>query len=272
MHKRKESTGFTQLNQKVLINWISLIVLMLFGWIHLSGAEETELILSDAQGSSLTSDVTPEPTPIIIKNVVLDPGHGGKNHGIIVKEHVPEKQLALQIALQIKKRLKRYKTIDVFMTRQSDMDLPIMERVMKCNRNDPDVFVSIHSIGIAAMSNQPDQPIVTINKFVKDDYLAEIAKSNLNRGIKVVPWDLAQNRYIGKSKRLANKLSGKLFEDTKPSPDPHELPLAMLTGIRSAAVLLELPNKMPSGDEMLQKQYVEEMAQKIADGIVRYLY
>lgn len=77
--------------------------------------------------------------------IVLDPGHGGKDPGTAPYKHIIiEKDLNLQIALLAYYMLKE-RGYQVFMTRQSDVFIPLEERTDFANRIRPDCFVSIHA-------------------------------------------------------------------------------------------------------------------------------
>lgn len=76
--------------------------------------------------------------------VVIDPGHGGEDPGAIGKTGLKEKNIVLNIARLVKKKLsdKGYK---VYMTRNEDIFIPLNVRVAKSRKLKGDVFVSIHT-------------------------------------------------------------------------------------------------------------------------------
>jgi N-acetylmuramoyl-L-alanine amidase len=75
--------------------------------------------------------------------VVIDAGHGGFDRGGIPGQRVPEKTMALDVAQRLEKRLHQagYRVV---MTRDSDVFVPLGERVRIANRNGDAVFVCIH--------------------------------------------------------------------------------------------------------------------------------
>lgn len=79
-----------------------------------------------------------------IRTVVIDPGHGGKDSGALGAIS-KEKDLNLTVALlagdYIKKNLPDVKVI---YTRERDVFVGLNERAMIANRNNADVFISIH--------------------------------------------------------------------------------------------------------------------------------
>ena len=79
-----------------------------------------------------------------LRTVVIDAGHGGKDPGAIGKK-VKEKEIALKVALELGKNIKRnFPDVKVFYTRTTDRFVELQERAAIANRNRADLFVSIH--------------------------------------------------------------------------------------------------------------------------------
>ena len=77
--------------------------------------------------------------------VALDPGHGGEDPGAIGPAGTKEKDVVLQIALQLRDQLNAQPNMRVMMTRDADFFVPLHERVRKARRVQADLFVSIHA-------------------------------------------------------------------------------------------------------------------------------
>ena len=79
-----------------------------------------------------------------IKTIVIDAGHGGKDgatHGVYSKE----KDVALKTALNLGKALQdSIKDIKIIYTRQTDVFIPLYERINIANNAKADLFISIH--------------------------------------------------------------------------------------------------------------------------------
>ena len=77
-----------------------------------------------------------------VKTIMIDPGHGGTDHGALGTA-IHEKQMNLNTALLVRAGLTRlgYKVI---MTRSKDRTLTLDERTALCGKMKPDLFVSIH--------------------------------------------------------------------------------------------------------------------------------
>jgi N-acetylmuramoyl-L-alanine amidase len=77
--------------------------------------------------------------------VAIDPGHGGEDPGAIGPSGLKEKDVVLQIALQLRDKLNAKPGVRVLMTRDADFFVPLAERVAKARRVQADLFVSIHA-------------------------------------------------------------------------------------------------------------------------------
>jgi N-acetylmuramoyl-L-alanine amidase len=79
-----------------------------------------------------------------IKTVVIDPGHGGHDPGCLGSSS-QEKHLALAIALKLAEKMRQdFPGIRVILTRDRDVFIPLHQRAAIANRNDADLFISIH--------------------------------------------------------------------------------------------------------------------------------
>ena len=79
-----------------------------------------------------------------ITTVVIDPGHGGKDSGALGAIS-KEKDLNLTVALLAGEYIKKnLPDVKVIYTRERDVFVGLNERAMIANRNNADVFISIH--------------------------------------------------------------------------------------------------------------------------------
>lgn len=79
-----------------------------------------------------------------MKTIVIDPGHGGGDPGA-EGNGLAEKDLTLKISKLIKIYLENtYKNISVFLTRDSDKFIELVQRSSFSNAKHADVFLSVH--------------------------------------------------------------------------------------------------------------------------------
>lgn len=77
--------------------------------------------------------------------VVIDPGHGGKDPGALGKT-AKEKDIVLAVALKVGNLIKKnYPNVKVIYTRDKDVFVELGERAAIANRNNANLFISIHA-------------------------------------------------------------------------------------------------------------------------------
>lgn len=87
-----------------------------------------------------------------IQTVVIDAGHGGKDPGAVGKK-AKEKDITLAVAKKVGEKIKKqYPDVKVYYTRTTDVFVELMERANIANRNNADLFISIHCNSV---SNSP---------------------------------------------------------------------------------------------------------------------
>ena len=77
--------------------------------------------------------------------VAIDPGHGGEDPGAIGPTGLREKDVVLQIALQLRDKINAQRGMRAMLTREGDYFVPLHERVRKARRVQADLFVSVHA-------------------------------------------------------------------------------------------------------------------------------
>ena len=79
-----------------------------------------------------------------VSRIVIDAGHGGHDAGAL-GDGIREAELVLDVALRVEKLLKQEAGIDVVMTRRTDEFIELEERTRIANRQNADMFLSIHA-------------------------------------------------------------------------------------------------------------------------------
>ncbi|WP_025073012.1 N-acetylmuramoyl-L-alanine amidase family protein [Hoylesella timonensis] len=81
--------------------------------------------------------------------LVIDPGHGGKDHGAI-GVYSREKDLTLKFGLAFGKLVEqRCPDVKVIYTRKTDVFIPLVRRAEIANKNHADLFISVHINALA---------------------------------------------------------------------------------------------------------------------------
>jgi N-acetylmuramoyl-L-alanine amidase len=109
----------------------------------------------EARSSELSFELIPYdfiPAPPIVsppapggrRTIVVDAGHGGRDPGAIGANGIREKDVVLDIALQLRDVLE-YRGYRVALTRDGDRFIELADRVRFARAQDADLFVSIHA-------------------------------------------------------------------------------------------------------------------------------
>ena len=88
--------------------------------------------------------------------ICIDPGHGGSDPGAMGPTGLKEKDINLDVAVNIKRILQKH-GIGTILTRQDDSRVNLISRVKIANDNKADYFVSVHmnsSLNPAAMGTE----------------------------------------------------------------------------------------------------------------------
>ena len=99
-------------------------------------------VINVGQVLKIPSGTGGAPPPPAAMTIVLDPGHGGSDPGAVFGTRL-EKNDNLRFALAVQ-RILQERGQRVVMTRSTDVFIPLAERSAISNRNNADIFVSIH--------------------------------------------------------------------------------------------------------------------------------
>ncbi|HEY1892402.1 MAG TPA: N-acetylmuramoyl-L-alanine amidase [Steroidobacteraceae bacterium] len=127
-----------------------------------SRARGPQLILTLGDGSAgvataTTSDTIPTPIRALHapldsgRNIIvaIDAGHGGQDPGTIGPGGTQEKRVTLAIARFLAQRIDEQRGMRAVLTRDSDIFIPLRERMVIARRAKADLFVSIHADCVA---------------------------------------------------------------------------------------------------------------------------
>ena len=90
-----------------------------------------------------TVDLSNEKEKWEFKTIIIDAGHGGKDPGAVGYRGTKEKDIALDVAKRLEKKISRNMNVKVIMTRDEDVFLRLSERTKIANDNKGSLFISI---------------------------------------------------------------------------------------------------------------------------------
>ncbi|MBR0194866.1 MAG: N-acetylmuramoyl-L-alanine amidase [Paludibacteraceae bacterium] len=154
--------------------------------------------------------------------VVLDPGHGGKDPGAVGK-FSKEKDLNLKLALQVGQLItKQYPDVNVVYTRSTDVFIPLQTRADIANKNNADLFISIHTnsaeakspCGVETFILGTDRMEANLDVAMREnavmklesDYKTTYQGFDPNSIDSYIMFELMQNSYMDQSLRFAEQV------------------------------------------------------------------
>lgn len=120
-------------------------LLALFAWLFFENFNFIPQNGPKEDHNTLQNSTAVAAAPYKIKKVVLDAGHGGKDPGCVGVNKTFEKHNTLAIVLAVGARIKEaYPDVEVIYTRSTDVFIELKERAAIANRNNADLFISVH--------------------------------------------------------------------------------------------------------------------------------
>lgn len=234
---------FYRIMKAAIFILIGVIIGFLFAKKSSAGTGDDAIQPPVESPSPLQTAVDTEPEHI---EVLLDPGHGGKDTGSLEADE-PEKDINLRVALLVEQKLKDA-GISVAMTRDTDKTVSLDDRVRMANEGDAAVFVSIHQ-----------------NSYDKDSGI---------RGIET--WFHSLKSQGGQESEVLASLIQSSVAQTPGIKSRGAVPDADLKVLREtnmAACLIECGYLTNPTDRNLIRDtdFQEQLAGYIADGIIQYL-
>lgn len=217
-----------------------------------------------------------------VKTIVIDPGHGGKDPGAVGKS-VYEKDIALEVAKNLRDRLLAHENYRVLMTRETDVTMSLNNRVNFANENGADLFISIH------VNNFPTDQRSFIETYyfgpTDDSTIAELAaRENADSHypyaeFKDIIQKIGDTLKFQESKQLAYAVQRNLYQQMRKidgRTSDHGIksaPFVVLLGLDAPSILTEVSCLCNQDEEQRLKtsEYREDIASFLEKGIVTYL-
>jgi N-acetylmuramoyl-L-alanine amidase len=218
-----------------------------------------------------------------IRSIVIDPGHGGADPGCLDGAGLKEKDLALDISLRLRDLIKGATKLDVIMSRETDIYVPLENRTVVANQRRADLFVSVH---INAFPDKRRQGVETFYlNFSLDPKVNEIAaRENFTTTKTIGEMDkiirkIVQNSKIIESRDLAEKIQGSLIRNLALQyTDVKDLgtkggPFWTLIGCEMPSVLVEVSHisNAKEAQRLRSEAYRQQIARGIFDGLMAYV-
>jgi len=218
------------------------------------------------------------------KIVVIDAGHGGIDSGTIGVDGSMEKNLVLDEAIRLGRVLEK-RGYTVHLTRNTDIYIPLRERVNIARGYDADLFISLHadsnpdqsvqglSVYTLSESGSDKEAAALAKKENQSDIIAGVDLSGDNSPVASILIDLAQRETMNRSSHFAQNVVSGLSGATDILPrEPHRsAAFAVLKAPDVPAVLIELGYLSNPHDcrQMGTDVWRNRVANAIADAVDR---
>ena len=216
-----------------------------------------------------------------VARVVIDAGHGGHDPGA-QGNGVNESELTLDVATRLSKLLQKQPGVEVVMTRDADVFVPLEERTAIANREGADLFLSIHANASRSpkahgvetyflnFANNPEAEAVA----ARENSTSGRAMHNLPDIVKAI----ALNNKLDESRDFAEivqrSMVHKLGNRNKQLRDlgVKQAPFVVLIGASMPSVLAEISFVTHRQEGILLKSgaYRQQIAEALFDAVVKY--
>lgn len=216
-----------------------------------------------------------------IARVVIDPGHGGHDPGAQANG-VTEAELVLDVALRLEKLLAQVPGVEVVLTRRTNEYVPLEERTAIANREDADLFLSIHANAHRkATVRGVETYFLSFAQNEEAEAVAarENASSSQTMGtLPAVVKAIWMNNKLTESRELANLLQTSLVRKLRTQSagvkdlGVKQAPFVVLIGAEMPSVLTEIAflTNRPESSLLRTSAYRQQIALALRDGVVRY--
>lgn len=216
-----------------------------------------------------------------VARIVIDAGHGGHDPGT-KRNGITEAELTLDIARRLGKLLGKEPGVEVVMTRETDVFVPLEERAQIANREGADLFLSIHA---NASRNLKARGVETyfLNFATNPEAEAVAARENAGSGqtmhkLPEIVRAIALNNKLDESRDFADMVQRamvrRLVTRNRQLQDRgvKQAPFIVLIGAQMPSVLAEIAFVTNKQEATLLKTgaYRQQIAEALLDAVLRY--
>ncbi len=218
-----------------------------------------------------------------VRTIVLDPGHGGADPGCLDARGHTEKEAVLDICLRLKALFAARRDIEVILTRESDIHVPLETRTVLANQKRADLFVSVH---VNAFKDARRKGVETFFlNFSPDPRVNELAArenatttKTIGEMERIIKRIVETSRVI-ESRELAQEIQGNLVKYlSQKYTEAKDLgtrggPFWVLIGSTMPAVLVEVSHFSNAGEaaRLMDPAYRQALAEGIHQGFLAYI-
>jgi len=216
-----------------------------------------------------------------VARIVIDPGHGGHDPGTSSRG-LKESDIVLDVALRLEKLLLAESGVEVVLTRRTDVFIPLEDRTAIANREDADLFISIHA---NASRNRAARGVETyfLNFASTREAEAVAARENSSSGqtmrnLPDIVKAIALNNKLDESRDFATFVQKAMVAHLKSSNKElrdlgvKQAPFVVLIGAQMPSVLAEISfvTHVQEGRLLKTPAYRQRIAEALFRGLQQY--
>ena len=218
--------------------------------------------------------------------VAIDPGHGGQDSGAVGLGGTYEKNIVLAIGRELARQINATPGMKAYMTRDSDVFIPLNMRARKARAAGADMFVSIHadaaenrsargsSVYVLSLKGASSQRARWLaDKENASDLIGGVALQKVDNTLGSVLLDLAQSGHMRASEDAANHvLDGLKRVGNNHKPNIERANFAVLRTSDMPSMLVETAFISNPDEEKRLKDpaYQRKVAAAVLDGVNTY--
>jgi len=212
-----------------------------------------------------------------IGRIVLDPGHGGNDHGTTGPTGLTEKELVLDITMRLGALIEQRMGSEVVYTRKTDVYVGLEERTAIANDSRADLFLSIHA-NSSPERNISGAEVYYLNFSTSRDSLDVAARENAGHGksifeLRELIQKIALKDKLDESREFATRVQASLsatwvkMNAAAKNRGVKKAPFVVLIGASMPSVLAEIGFISNSRDESMLKK--PDQRQRIAEALYK---
>lgn len=219
-----------------------------------------------------------------LNRIVIDPGHGGHDHGTTSKSGVTEKEVVLDVALRVGALIQEQLGAEVVYTRSDDTYVPLERRTGIANGKRADVFLSIHAnsspypaiAGAETYYLSLSAPREDLETAARENAGAQRSIGELSEVVRKIA--LADK--VDESREFATRIQNSTHELAAKTNGGRPLrnrgvkkaPFVVLIGAEMPSVLIEIGFLTNAREEAMmgKSEHRQKIAAAIFKGIVQY--
>ncbi|MFA5498578.1 MAG: N-acetylmuramoyl-L-alanine amidase [Candidatus Cloacimonadia bacterium] len=220
--------------------------------------------------------------------IVIDPGHGGKDPGAVGHSgKTYEKDVTLQVAKILQKRVEEQLGIKALLTRDNDRFVTLQERTAFANKHQANLFISIHCNAaqrpaahgievffLSAAKSDEARAVEALENSVVEKYEGGKEAVKKYDDLSFILMDMAQAEQLQESSYLATKLQANLIQSTgADNRGVKQAGFYVLRGAFMPAVLVELGFITNKQEEMKLKDpaYQSRLSDAVFEGVKSFI-